>query len=77
MFILLNFLRADFLTELIGNISEFLLELELSQSDVLEFVLFDAALMIVGACLILELLGLLLEGVEVLNGLVVHGVAEG
>lgn len=73
MLLLLNFLGADFLTEFIGDVAQFVFELELREADVFEIFLLDAPLTIEGAGFVLEFLGLLLETVEVLEVLAVHG----
>ena len=73
MLLLLDFLGAYFLTELVGDVAELFFELELGETDVFEFVFLDAALAVVGAGLVLVFLGLSLESVEVLEVLIVHG----
>ncbi len=72
MLLLLNFLGADFLTKFIGDVAQFVFELELREADIFEILFLDAPLTIEGARFVLIFLGLLLEAVEVLEMLGVH-----
>ena len=65
MLLLLNFLGADFLTKFIGDVAQFVFELELREADIFEILFLDAPLTIEGARFVLIFLGLLLEPIEV------------